>query len=343
MILRRHSATGGSPAMRRKARKPRQVVPVWRRSRLAPAFWRVVDDGGQDSFGRNLPGPDTRTMELWRLTLEARSIPHVIVGHAGNQRVFVPALWEGVARSELAALTAENLPPVFNPLPARHNAHWALLALLALVFWHGLISGWWPLPFEHLPDPAHWLTKGRLDVYRVRILGEWWRVVTALTLHADSLHLFSNVLFGLPFFVLMARRLGLGLALALTLLSGICGNILNTFYQPNYHTSIGFSTALFGMVGVLSADLAVRDTNIGFKRRVFLPLAAALALLAMLGTQGERTDYAAHVFGLCSGYALGLFTGSFITRYGRPPRFLEWLVGAGVLAVLVLSWNLAFN
>lgn len=42
---------------------------------------------------------------------------------------------------------------------------------------------------------------------------EWYRCVTALTLHADSQHLFGNVLFGAPFLILLCRRVGLGLGL----------------------------------------------------------------------------------------------------------------------------------
>lgn len=341
-MLLRHSGTDGSPALRHRRRFPRQFVPMWRRSALAPPNWRVVDDSGVDSFGRALPSPGTRTMELWRLTLEAKGIPHLVVGHGANQRIFVPALREGAARAELAALAAESHPvPVFSVAP-RHNAHWTLLALLVLVFWHGLRMGWWPLPIEHLPDPDYWLTRGGLDVYRVRVLGEWWRTATALTLHMDSLHLFSNLLFGAPFLVLIARRLGLGLALGLTLLAGIMGNTLNVLYRPLDHSSVGFSTSLFGMVGILCADIAVRDSGQGFKRRVLLPLAAGLALLAMLGAEGERTDYAAHIFGLLSGFGLGLIASSILKRRG-PPRFLEWNIGVAVPFFLLWCWDKAFQ
>ena len=342
-MLLRHSGTDGSPALRRRRRTPRQFVPMWRRSALVPPDWRVVDDSGVDSFGRALPAPGTRTLELWRLTLEAQNIPHLVVGHGANQRIFVPALREGAARAELAALAAESRPRQVSVVVPRHNAHWALLALLVLVFWHGLRMGWWPLPVEHLPDPDYWLTRGGLDVYRVRVLGEWWRTATALTLHADSLHLFSNLLFGAPFLILIARRLGLGLALGLTLLAGIMGNTLNALYRPLDHTSVGFSTSLFGMVGILCADIAVRDNGHGFKRRVLLPLAAGLALLAMLGAEGERTDYAAHIFGLLSGFGLGLVASSILKRHGPPPLLLEWSIGVAVPFFLLWCWDRAFQ
>lgn len=343
-MVPRHSATDGSPTLRRRRRSPRQYVPMWRRSSLPPAHWRVVDDSGVDSFGRALPGAGTRTMELWRLALEAKNIPHLVVGHGANQRIFVPALREGVARSELAALAAESQAGTPAGMEAHHNAHWALFAMLILMFWHGLRMGWWPLPIEHLPDPDYWLARGGLDVYRVRVLGEWWRTATALTLHADSRHLFSNLLFGAPFLVLIARRLGLGLALSLTLLAGILGDTLNALFRPLEHSSVGFSTALFGMTGLLCADTVIRDNGTrGFKRRVLPPLAAGMALLAMLGAEGERTDYAAHIFGLLSGFGLGLGASSLLKRFGLPPRFLDRGMGLAVPLFLLWCWDKAFQ
>lgn len=342
-MVPRHSAADGSPALRRR-RSPRQYVPMWRRSALPPAHWRVVDDSGTDSFGRSLPGPGTRTMELWRLTLEAKNIPHLVAGHGANQRLFVPALREGLARSELAALTAESHARAPAAVEVHHNAHWALCALLILMFWHGLRMGWWPLPLAHLPDPDYWLLCGGLHVHRVRALGEWWRTATALTLHADSRHLFSNLLFGAPFLILLARRLGLGLALGLTLLAGILGDTLNVLFRPPEHSSVGFSTALFGMTGLLCADTVIRDNGAqGFKHRALPPLAAGLALLAMLGTEGERTDYAAHIFGLLSGFGLGLAVSSLLKRLGPPPRLLSWSAGLAVPLFLLWCWDKAFQ
>ncbi|HJD98241.1 rhomboid family intramembrane serine protease [Mailhella massiliensis] len=317
--------------------RPRRCISMWRRSARVPATWRVVDFHGPEYMGRQLPALGTKQMELLRLVLDSRDIPYLITGHGSQARAFVPAMFETIARMELADVASEKpLPP--PSLTPKHNAHWAMLVMLFLIFWHGLTMGWWPLPFEHVPDPDYWKMCGRLDVTAVRA-GEWWRTATALTLHADSLHLFSNVLFGIPFLLLLARRLGLGLTVAAILVSGMLGNAMNALYRDPGYASLGFSTAMFASVGLLCADIVVRSPARGF-RRLALPVAAGLAFLATLGSEGQNTDYAAHIFGLLSGFLIGLAV-SFAIRHDALPRPMEWLLGCAAPLFLLLCWKAA--
>lgn len=318
--------------------RPRNHIAMWRRSVHAPEGWRVVDFRGPGHMGRELPAYGTGQMELLRLVLDSGDIPYIITGHGTQTRAFVPAMFEDVARSELAAVASEK-KPLPRPVPLRHNAHWAMLVMLFLVFWYGLYMGWWPLPLEHLPDPEYWLRCGKLNVTEVRA-GEWWRTVTALTLHADTLHLFSNIVFGTPFLILLAQRIGLGLTLSATLASGVLGNAMNVLYRDPGYSSLGFSTAMFGMVGLLCADIVIRSPLRGF-RRLALPMAAGMAFLAMLGTEGENVDYAAHVFGLLSGFLVGLAVSLALRHHNSLPRPLEIVLGCTAPVILLLCWDLA--
>ena len=207
----------------------------------------------------------------------------------------------------LSRLTPERA--LAHPSMAAWRAVLALLLLLIL--WHGVRMHWFSLPGLPRLDPEEWTRLGALDVFRVRVFGEWYRCVTALTLHADSRHLFGNVLFGAPFLILLCRRVGLGLGVFLVLLAGTFGNVLNTLYRQSAHVSLGFSTALFGTVGALSGFMALQGWDkrdgagkLSWRRGVLL-LAAGTGILAMLGTEGENTDYAAHLFGLLSGFIVG--------------------------------------
>ena len=97
------------------------------------------------------------------------------------------------------------------------------------------------------------------------------------------------------------------------------------------------STALFACIGALSGLMALRQTG---RREMLLPVAAGAALLAMLGTEGERTDYLAHVAGLCAGLVLGMEGGLRARKGWRalPP----WAAAALAFLLPVLAWWRAF-
>lgn len=319
--------------------RPRQRLPMWRRPAGVPPDWCVVDFGGPGRRGREPVPYSTRRMELLRLILDAGEIPYIIKGHGSRMRAWVPALYELKARTELADVDAEN-PPQAPPLPPlRRNGHWAMLAMLILLAWHGLRMGWWSTPFD-AADPRAWIAAGSLDSTAV-LRGEWWRLATALTLHRDSLHLFSNIAFASPFLIMLAQRTGLGTALAATAASGMLANALNVLYRGPGWNSAGFSTSMFAIVGLLCADMLMRNTGSGFLRRAAVPAAAGAAFLALLGTEGEDIDYAAHVFGLLCGFLTGLAVCAAI-RHNSPNRFLfEFLLGAAAAACIACCWTLA--
>ena len=311
-----------------------------RRSLRVPECWRVLDFSGPGHSGRALPAPGTRQMELMRLILDSKGIPYVIVGHGSQCRAVVPPLFEDIARAELADVAAEKAPPPPKLVPLRRNAHWAMLVPLFLIFWHGLRMGWWPLPFEHIPDPEWWVQAGKLNVSLVRA-GEWWRTATALTLHADSLHLFSNVIFGAPFIMLLAQRLGLGTMMFATVLAGMLGNFANALYRDPGYASLGFSTAMFSVVGLLCADIVIR-THLRGLRRLLLPVAAGVGFLALLGAEGENIDYAAHIFGLGAGFLVGLAVSALVRHDNALPRPLELALGFAAPLILLLCWGITF-
>ncbi|WP_446425648.1 rhomboid family intramembrane serine protease [Mailhella sp.] len=320
--------------------RPRLRVPMARRSLRVPECWRVLDFSGPGHSGRALPAPGTRQMELMRLILDSKGIPYVIVGHGSQCRAFVPPLFEDIARAELADVAAEKVPLPPKPVPLRRNAHWAMLVPLFLIFWHGLRMGWWPLPFEHIPDADWWVQAGKLNVSLVRA-GEWWRTATALTLHADSLHLFSNVIFGAPFIMLLAQRLGLGTMMFATVLSGMLGNFANALYRDPGYASLGFSTAMFSVVGLLCADIVIR-THLRGLRRLLLPVAAGVGFLALLGAEGQNVDYAAHIFGLGAGFLVGLAVSALVRHDNALPRPLELALGFAAPLILLLCWGITF-
>ncbi len=167
--------------------------------------------------------------------------------------------------------------------------------------------------------------------------GEWWRAVTALSLHADSVHLAGNLVFGLTFGFLAGARLGWGLAWSGMLLAGSLGNAVNAVVQTPGHISIGASTAVFATLGILAA-YSWKQRQAQINR--WVPLGGAVALLAFIGTSGERTDIFAHFAGLGSGVLFGLVFGALETRSLLAARYKHAL-GIAASLFFTLAWALA--
>ena len=94
------------------------------------------------------------------------------------------------------------------------------------------------------------------------------------------------------------------------------------------------------LLGALTA-LGIFWHRVGAQERKRALLAAGAALLAMLGTEGENTDYAAHVAGLVCGLALGLAEGWRLRRGW--PALPQIPAGLLALALPVLAWWWAFG
>lgn len=313
--------------------RPGRLLPLRRRPHSLPPFWRRVDDGRQSC-------PSWRTLGYWELVLQARRIPYLSARCGRFRVIYVPPLAEGTARAELEGFAGESDAPPPSPPHAPHlGGNWAVLVFLGLLCWHGLRMGWWGNP-GGADMSAAWLNAGALDVIRVRVYHEWYRAVTALTLHADSRHLLGNIAFGAVFLTVLCRRVGLGLGFFLTILGGVLGNIGNVLFRPAPFISLGFSTALFASVGALSGSLALEAHR--QRGKALVPLAAGAALLAMLGTEGERVDYAAHIWGLLAGFGLGAAARYHRNRRPVSPR-MQWLLGLGALAGIIACWGWAFS
>ena len=162
--------------------------------------------------------------------------------------------------------------------------------------------------------PESWMQKGELSSDAIMHHGQWWRTVTALTLHADLGHLIANLATGILFAAFLLPLLGTGLTWFSILLTGALGNYLNAWcYRDEIHLSIGASTAVFGSLGILVACQTL--STFGANRRarlweIILPVGAGLALLAWLGHGDARTDFMAHFWG----FASGCFTGAVIVQ-----------------------------
>ena len=269
------------------------------------------------------------------LVLQAMEIDHAVERDVLVWRVLVPEHEEARAREQLQLYEAENqaarstikhTPP--QPGAVIGAVIWAYVLLTVFA-----LQGRYGFGFD-------WVAAGRIDVAAIRG-GEWWRAVTALTLHADAAHLFVNIGMGAVFGGLLAREVGVGLAWLLILIGGTVGNLMNVLVQRPWHTAIGASTAVFAALGLLAAYLwtgkrLIRDS---WARR-WAPVVGAVLLLAWLGTGGERTDIVAHLTGFLAGFGMGVVLGRVAQqRTAKPIR--QWLLGGVSLLSVMLAWKFA--
>jgi len=271
------------------------------------------------------------------LVLDALGIPHLIAdGPRNTALLLVPAEHAGRAREQLRLYASENRRSPPGPGLTLHGYGLPGVAVYILV----LIAAF--LVQGRVAYGVDWLGAGSLDGAAVRD-GEWWRVITALTLHGDAGHLVANLFFGAFFGAFAGQYLGSGVAWATIVLAAGAGNGLDLFLLPATHRAIGASTAVFAALGLIAALMwRAESRRASTWARRYAPLIGAVVLLAYIGTGDAQTDAVAHL----TGFIAGLFAGaSFDVR--RPPWLQSPAVqagaGLGTLSLLAACWWLAVS
>lgn len=290
----------------------------------------------------------------WLLVLEARGIPFACCRSGKQLTLYVPAILSRMAILEINEFSLEGTKQA-SFLPSRPWWLGGICVALLLLIWHLLRFN--SFAFVSLPSPpfpdsaAQWVPAFGLDTFRTATRGEWWRLATALTLHSDLRHLLSNLVVGGVFFALLAGRTGFRTCLFLAISGGILGNAIALFFKSSHIMSIGFSTSCFALVGALGAYVFCdmghvksrhRDIQLLHAPRWFTPIAAGLALLAMLGGAGQpNTDFIAHCTGMLMGFTMAIFTwflGQLLAGKPRQNNYLSTLLCLLACGLLAGSW-----
>ena len=265
--------------------------------------------------------------------LHAMGIESQTASSGRGWALFVPTENEMDARAQLKRYEREN-PPRARPVPPEplHRGAWiGSLAYACVVLAVGFLAG-------NGTFNADWLDAGALRSIPVRA-GEAWRAVTALTLHLDVGHMLSNLGFGTVFGLLAGQLLGPGIAWASILLAAAGANLLNAWVQPEVHSSVGASTAVFATLGLLTAYAwRRRSSETGGRAYRWAPLIAGIFLLAFTGVGGENTDVLAHLTGFVMGALVGVLHAAW--RVPRSP-VAQLVSGLATLIVVAAAWACA--
>ena len=271
------------------------------------------------------------------LVLDAVGIDYRLERTLGVYALIVHAQDERRALAELDAHERENQEwqTPAPPAPIKANGWSGVVVYCVLLLAVAMLQ-------RRYAFGCDWLTAGRMQAGLV-CEGEWWRTVTALTLHADGSHLVGNLAFGILFGVFVGQLLGSGFAWFSILIAGACGNALNAWVQPPTHSAVGASTALFAAVGLLSAYTwrSQKNTEHRWPRRL-APLAGGVALLGLTGSGGEGTDVIAHLTGFFSGLLLGAVYGTLANRLRLNAR-MQLAFGSLAIGLLAFAWLAALR
>jgi membrane associated rhomboid family serine protease len=280
--------------------------------------------------------PERRQADEWATVLAAGGIAHRLRGRLDGWALIVDARDVDAARETLDAYDRENS---VDPTRARavagapdRGAAWVGVALGLLLIAFFAVTG-------PRANRSVWFARGSADAERI-VGGQWWRTVTALTLHADGLHVLSNATASAVVVGAVGFELGPGVGLWLVLLAGIGGNALTAIAHGAHHDSVGASTAMFGAIGILAATRLVSRERRPVARKRWVTVAASLALLGLLGTSPDA-DLLAHLFGLLVGGALGLAAAPVLRQPPGSP--MQWMLAIAALALVVGAWLRALS
>jgi membrane associated rhomboid family serine protease len=273
----------------------------------------------------------------YSLVLQAVRITHQVRWDSDLFSIWVAASEAARGREELTTFTDENSDEPVGRATARNwGDGWngvlgfvAVLSAMAVAQKRELLG-------------VGWFTTGRTDSGLIRG-GEWWRTVTALTLHIDLEHVLSNLFFGGLVGLFAGQALGSGLAWCAILLAGGLGNLMNACLRPAGHVSIGASTAVFAALGLV-ASLAWQQRRAlrRWSLERWAPIVGGVLLLSFLGTGGGRTDVGAHVLGFLCAIPFGVVLGNAPRSVVSSSRW-QALFGLAALGILGGAWLLAIT
>ncbi len=160
--------------------------------------------------------------------------------------------------------------------------------------------------------------------------GEWWRLFTAMFLHAGMTHLLMNM-FSL---YLIGRGAEMYFDtksyLSIYLFSGLLGGLASLYMHP-VSVGIGASGAIFGVFGALAGFFLAHREKIQAHTKAFMKdFAIIIGINLVIGFSIPSVDVSAHVGGLLVG-----FIGGFVLS--KNPKWIAAYTVAMVLLMIAIG------
>jgi len=163
--------------------------------------------------------------------------------------------------------------------------------------------------------------------------GQIYRMVTAIFLHGNLLHVLFNSWALYYFGMIVEGVYSSSKMLVIYLVTGLVGNVLTQIIFPNI-LSIGASGAIFGFVGLLFAAGLRKDISPRLARITGISLLPMIVINLFIGFSAQGINNIAHLGGLGAGFVLG---------YLIPPHHpvfkkskLSWKIGMYICALIIV-------
>jgi membrane associated rhomboid family serine protease len=243
------------------------------------------------------------------------------------------------------------------PQPRRRAPGWAfapatyvLVGINCAVYLAMVLTGvsFWDPTVDQL---LHW---GANNGVYVLLGGQWWRLISAMFVHAGIIHIATNMWCLWNLGLLAEPLMGPFGVFAAYLLTGFAGDLLSIAAHPGVGggpqsvVGVGASGAVFGLAGVLivllkSPLLPLPKVELKKLRRsviYFALLNLGIGLYTAVGPSPIHIDNMAHLGGFLSGLALGV---PLVPRIGAPKPLFErrrlWGVGATTFVLILMAFG----
>lgn len=236
------------------------------------------------------------------------------------------------ARAIIRIYRAENLGWGW-----KHNTGWT-----GPVFhWGALLWCWVLILFHWLVEAGgSWLAELGAMNSTAFGSGEWWRIFTAVTLHADLAHLAANASTGLVVFGFTMARYGPGTSLLAAFVAGAIGNIAGWFIHTPPYSSLGASGMVMGGLGMLTIQsVFLLRRKPAFVKQFTTGLIGGFLLFVLVGLN-PASDVVAHVGGFIAGLGFGLGLGWMPDRLSGH-RLKEPIAWCAIFVLLCGTWCVA--
>lgn len=187
---------------------------------------------------------------------------------------------------------------------------------------------------------ARLIDLGALYPPAIAIDGQWWRLFTAMFLHAGLFHILFNAWALWIFGTMVERDFGTARYVAIFFITGFVASATSYAFGPVFLVGVGASGAIFGVFGAFVAynyrrrHLAMAAQNLRFAMTLIL-------INALLAFAWGAIDWRAHVGGFVAGVVAGFAAEGFGSRTQRTLMTVLGFAGLVAVGVALVMWRTA--